>query len=135
MITEKMREIFEARVERRGGGEPWGWTGWRDPSGYAGFACGGKFYLGHRVAYEMEVGTLGPKERLTLLGLQRDDVNPKHWTIQGWGREHGSGLDIELARGIRARAAGGESLAYLASIYGVSERTVARVLANETFKE
>lgn len=71
---------FWSKVQRRGAGECWGWTGTVDPSGRARFCIGGRPELAHRVAWMIAHGEC-PTLPVSRSCANTLCVNPAHMTI------------------------------------------------------
>jgi hypothetical protein len=70
-------ERFWKRVDKRGPGECWPWTGYRE-KGYGRVWLRGRMVPAHRVSYELNIGLIPEGLSLDHLCRNRACVNPAH---------------------------------------------------------
>lgn len=73
---------FWSKVTRGQDDECWQWTGLRhNPHGYGQWYRGRKFYVAHRLAYELTHGPVPPRTHLFHTCNNRSCVNPSHLRV------------------------------------------------------
>ena len=73
-----VRQRFLTKVDHRSDSECWLWTGAKNNRGYGQIAVGFTMKLAHRVAYELNFGSIPTNLQLDHLCHNRSCVNPAH---------------------------------------------------------
>lgn len=158
--TESLRETINAHVRICRETGCWQWTGKLSPAGYGRLIYRQRCQNAHRWSHEAFIGPIPAGMRVVQVCGNRGCANPKHlelWTgadIMARAKEMGtvsrgpmhaakitSGvravakLNMDKAREIRRRRAAGERGEDLAAEMGVTASTIARVVANEIWRE
>lgn len=143
---------FWKRVDKREGDECWNWTGHSAKGGYGVIGIGKKYFLAHRISWEMSNGEI-PKN---LLVCHRCDnpscVNPSHLFIgdhlannsdraaKGRNRnQNGEKNDLAKLTEENAKSSfwlyeSGASIEKIASQYGVSRTTIADICSGRGWR-
>lgn len=154
-LNDAAKERFWSRVDRSA--SPcgcWNWTSCVTPRGYGQISINAKKNYAHRVAYELSVGPI-PDGMLVLHSCDnRRCVNPKHLRV-GTPKENTADMDIRgrrvntpslgekhgcaklteaVVKDIRERHRSGAIESALAVLYGVSPRTVGRVVSRHSWR-
>lgn len=146
-------ERYFEKVDRRGPGECWTWTGSKDQFGRGYFLYEGKVRRAPRVAWALHYGVPFPDDRDACHTCDNPTcVNPFHiWpgtesenlrdaenkgrVRHVMGEEHvNAKLNPEKVREIRARHAAGEPKAALAREFGIEASTVYGVVIRKSWK-
>lgn len=81
MPSASLAERFWSKVDKNGEGGCWLWIASLKPKGYGQFRVAGKTVYAHRLAYELEVGTIPDKMTLDHLCRVKRCVNPAHMEV------------------------------------------------------
>ena len=143
-------ELFWPRVDKRGDGECWNWTGTLQGGGYGHFGSAGKTYLAHRFSYTLAKGEIPEGMVVRHTCDNPKCVNPSHLLV---GTHQDNSNDAvergRTARGersgvaklteadvveIRARYADGQSMSGIARDLGASRDSVRAVAEGRTWR-
>lgn len=140
---------FWEKVDRRDLDDCWGWTGFRNKSGYGQIGIGGKLQKSHRIAWELVNGAI-PNGLLVLhkcdrpqccnpahlfLGTHQDNANDRSCKGRGaYGEKIGNSklTDGDIRR-IRGLYASGIICKDIAREYGVGKTTIWSVVSRESW--
>lgn len=147
MLTDLDVTRFWSKVEKSDG--CWPWLGGRTPSGYGQFKAGGKTLVASRVALELEVGGLSAEEfachgcdnppcvRVGDGHIFKGDalLNIRDMDDKGRGKRAGKGeahhavvLTEDQVREIVRRYRSGEKQRALATLFGVGQMEISRIV-------
>lgn len=143
---------FWAKVDKSGGSDAcWLWTASRDPSGYGKFGLAhGKTVNAHRFSLSLKLGRM-PDGLACHSCDNRQCVNPKHLsegtpqsnmkecidrgrTAKGASAIHRAKLSAIEVTAIRSLKDCGKTHRQIAAEFGVTHRTVGRILSGEGWK-
>lgn len=139
-ITEKDKDRFWSKVDKRGPEDCWEWQAYRAKTGYGNFGIGRTVYLAHRISYHIATGQdpagkvvrhavcdnppcVNPRHLLS--GTHADNVRDKvRRNRHTKGETHGGATLTEtLVTRMRQRARVGEPLKKIAEDEGVKYTT------------
>lgn len=149
-MKRSVEDRFWAKVDKRGIGECWPWTGSRSPLGYGYITVRRKYTLAHRLAHELCVGPIPPGLFVCHHCDNPPCCNPAHLFVgtsgdnirdaaakgrMARGRDlPGTKLTEESVRAIRGALAEGATLKAMANQYGVCDGTISRAKTGKTWK-
>jgi hypothetical protein len=149
-MRSSAEERYLSRVDRSGMDECWLWLGAKSASGYGTISIKDRTVTAHRFGYRLHFGSIPDGLLVCHSCDNRLCQNPNHWFLGTYldnrrdadrkgrsarGETHGisrlTSTQVENIR--RDYASGGVSQMTLAVRYGVSERTVGRVIHRKTW--